>query len=314
MTARLIMKMKVAHIAHEPDNVAVYKLYHPRRQTLPPPIPGAHVDVRIPDGKIRQYSLCGNPHDASTYSIAVKREDRGLGASKWIHENIRAGDTILVSTPRSNFPIASEAGRHILIAGGIGITPFLAMACALAMQNADFTLHYCSRSSQAPFLSELIEICGDRLVTHFSDVPNTRFDAASALADASTDTHVYCCGPSRLTDAIRYAVRDWNEERGHFEVFRPTLDENFNPEPFDVIIRSTGQLIRIPADRSALEILRREGFPLPSSCELGVCGSCVCNFSDGAVIHRDAVLKISERQHKMMLCVSRARVRLTLEL
>jgi ferredoxin-NADP reductase len=314
MTARLIMKMKVAHVSHEPNNVAVYTLSHPRRETLPEPLPGAHVDVRIPGGKTRQYSLCGDPENASVYRIAVKREDGGRGASKWIHENFRTGETVLVSTPRNNFPLDPKASRHILIAGGIGVTPFVAMARSLSRQNAEFVLHYCSRSSQAPFLSELREICGERLITHFADGRTRRFDAAESLANAPPDAHVYCCGPQRLTDAVRAATADWTDERVHFEVFQPTLDESFNPEPFDVVIASTGQVIRIPADRSALDLLRLEGIPLPASCELGVCGSCVCNYSDGVVIHRDSVLKVSERQDKMMLCVSRARVRVTLDL
>ena len=194
------------------------------------------------------------------------------------------------------------------------MTPFVAMARSLSKQNAEFELHYCSRSSQAPFLSELREICGERLVTHFADGRTSRFDAAETLANASSGAHVYCCGPQRLTDAVREATAGWADERVHFEVFQPTLDESFNPEPFDVVIASTGQVIRIPANRSALDLLRLEGISLPASCELGVCGSCACNYSDGVVIHRDSVLKVSERQDKMMLCVSRARVRVTLDL
>jgi ferredoxin-NADP reductase len=314
MTARLIMKMKVAAVAHEANGIAVYALRHPWRDRLAEPRPGAHVDVKIPGGKVRQYSLCGDPDDASLYRIAVKREDDGRGASKWIHENFRVGDTVLVSTPRNNFPLAAEATHHVLIAGGIGVTPFIPMARSLDRWGVDFTLHYCARSSQAPFLDELRAICGDRLVTHFSDVAGSRFDPVAALREAVPGRHVYCCGPQALTDAVREAAAYWPESQVHFEVFRPTVDENFNPEPFDVVIASTGQKIRVAADESALDALRAEGFPLPSSCELGVCGACACNYSDGIVIHRDSVLRVSERQDRMMLCVSRARVRVTLAL
>jgi len=244
----------------------------------------------------------------------VKREDGGRGASRWIHENFRVGDTVLVSTPRNNFALDKGARRHVLIAGGIGVTPFLAMVRRLARQDADFVLHYCSRTSQAPFLAELGDICGDRLITHFSDQPGARLDCVKALQDEPPDSRVYCCGPQRLIDAVRGATSDWAEDRVHFEVFQPTRDENFTPEPFDVVIASTGRVIRVPANKSALDLLRSEGFPLPSSCELGVCGSCACGYRDGVVIHRDSVLKVSERQDKMMLCVSRARVRVTLDL
>jgi vanillate O-demethylase ferredoxin subunit len=314
MTARLIMKMKIAGIAQDANGVAIYTLRHSWRDRLAEPQPGAHVDVKLPDGKVRQYSLCGDPHDASVYRIAVKREDDGRGASKWIHENFGLGDTVLVSTPRNNFPLATDAAHHVLIAGGIGVTPFIVMARSLVKQGADFTLHYCARSSQAPFRAELREICGDRLVTHFSDVAGSRFDALAALRDAAPGRHVYCCGPQALTEAVRAAAAHWPEQQLHFEVFRPTVDENFNPEPFDIVIASTGRTIRVAADKSALDALRSEGLPLPSSCELGVCGACACSYSHGIVIHRDSVLKVSERQDKMMLCVSRARVRVTLAL
>lgn len=314
MTARLIMKMKVVDIAHQPNNVAVYTLSHTWRDRLSEPLPGSHVDVSIPGGKVRQYSLCGDPDDASVYRIAVKREDRGRGASKWIHENFKLGDVVLVSTPRNNFPLDPKAAQHILIAGGIGITPFIAMARRLAKQKAEFTLHYCTRSSDAPFLAELRGICGNNLITHFSDVPESRFDATKALQGVSSDAHVYFCGPQKLTDAVREAISDWPEERVHFEAFAPTLDENFNPEPFDIVLASSGNVLRVPANKSALEVLRSEGFPLPSSCELGVCGSCACNYRDGIVIHRDSILKVSERQDKMLVCVSRARVSVTLDL
>jgi vanillate O-demethylase ferredoxin subunit len=314
MTARLIMKMTVAGITQEANGVAIYTLRHPWRDRLAEPLPGSHVDIRIPDGKIRQYSLCGDPDDATVYRIAVKREDDGRGASRWIHENFRVGETALVSTPRNNFPLVADAVRHVLIAGGIGVTPFIAMARSLARQGRDFTLHYCARSSQAPFLAELRDICGDRLVTHFSDVAGSRFDPVRALRDDAPGRHVYCCGPQALTDAVRGATAHWPENHVHFEVFRPTVDENFNPEPFDIVIASTGQTIRVPADKSALDAVRASGFPLPSSCELGVCGACACNYRDGIVIHRDSVLKLPERQDKMMLCVSRARVRVTLSL
>jgi vanillate O-demethylase ferredoxin subunit len=314
MTARLIMKMKVAAVTHEPNNVRVYTLSHPLRDTLADPHPGAHVDVRTAGGQIRQYSLCGDPDDLSVYKIAIKREDSGRGGSRWFHDNLEVGDTVLVTTPRNNFALNLEAGRHILIAGGIGITPFIAMARRLARRNAQFTLHYCAKSSNAPFLAELRKICGDRLVTHFSDVPESRFHPADVLMNAPSDAHVYFCGPQKLTDAVKEATADWPEERVHFEVFAPTLDENFNPEPFDIVIGSSGKIIRVPANKSALELLRAEGFAMPSSCELGVCGSCVCTYRDGIVIHRDSILKVSERQDKMLVCVSRARVRVTLDL
>lgn len=317
MTARLIMKLKVESVTPAGESVALYTLRHPLRRVLPEPEPGAHVDVRLPDGRIRQYSLCGDPNDLSAYQIAIKREDAGRGGSRWLHDNLSAGAVVHVSAPRNNFGIASQASRHVLIAGGIGVTPFAAMASRLARAGADFDLHLCSRTPDAPLLDNLRTICGDRLHIYFSGqgTAGERLDVAAMLAaETRPGTHVYCCGPQRLTEAVRAATAHWPETVVHFEAFKPTLDENFKPEPFDLRIASTGETVRVPADRSALEVLRERGFALPSSCELGVCGSCECGYRDGVVIHRDAVLGVSARQDRMMLCVSRARVQVTLDL
>lgn len=319
MTARLIMKMSVSDVRAITDAVKIYTFRHPRRSHLPPPTPGSHVDLHLPDGKVRQYSLCGDPDDDTAYEIAVKREDDGRGASKWIHENLKVGCTIPVSAPRNNFSLAEGALRHVFIAGGIGITPMLAMMTRLARSNTPFELHYCARASRtAPFLSHLSNLCGpQRLSTYFPDASKptpVRFKPENVLSVATSGTHIYCCGPHRLTQAVREATAHWPESSVHFEVFKPTLDENFNPEPFDVKLASTGEVLRVPANKSALEILRAHGLGLPSSCELGVCGACSCRYLDGTVIHRDSILDTSARQDRMMLCVSRARVSVTLDI
>ncbi len=318
MTARLIMKMNVVSITRTTDAVSVFTFRHPRRQRLPDPEPGAHVDLHLPDGKIRQYSLCGDPIDDSIYRVAVKRHSDGRGGSRWLHENLKVGAVVHVSAPRNNFPLAPGVARHIFVAGGIGVTPFVPMVLAARRSGQEFVLHYCVRSvGEAPFLDELRLLCGpDRLVLAISeDAASRRFSAAETFADGpKTDTHVYCCGPQRLIDAVRAATEPWSSEAVHFEAFAPLLDESFTPEPFDITIASTGETMRVPADRSALEVLRDHGIALPSSCEFGICGSCVCGYRNGVVIHRDFVLSGTDRQNRMMLCVSRARVGVTIEL
>ncbi len=314
MTARLIMKLRVDDVQASTPDVSVFTLRHPRRRHLPAFAPGAHVDLRLPDGRIRQYSLCGDPADTTAYRIAIKREDAGRGASLWAHGALAPGAIALVSAPRNNFPLAAGASRHVLIAGGIGVTPFLAMVQQLQRDRADYVLHYCARSGQAPVLAELRAVCGERLVTHFAEDPGTtRFDPAT-LGDPDPGMHVYCCGPQRLTHAVRQATAHWPEAQVHFEVFQATLDENFKAEPFDVTLASTGETLRVPVDRSALDVLRAHGLVLPSSCELGVCGACECGYRGGVVIHRDSVLGVGARQDRMMLCVSRARLAVTLDL
>jgi len=319
LTARIIMRMTVSDVRAVTDAISAYTFRHPRRAHLPSPAPGAHVDLHLPDGRIRQYSLCGDPDDDTMYRVAIKREDQGRGASRWIHENLHIGAVAHVSAPRNNFALAESARHHMFVAGGIGITPFLAMTRDLLRRGASFELHYCARASHsAGFLSELREHCGpQRLRTYFpepGDPVRERFQAEHILSEPVPGTHVYCCGPRRLTQAVREATAQWPPDHVHFEVFKPTLDEHFKPEPFDVRLVSIGEILRVPAEKSALEVLRAHGLALPSSCELGVCGSCECRYSDGLVIHRDSVLDVSARQDRMMLCVSRARVCVTLNL
>lgn len=319
MTARLIMKMTVASVRPITDTVTVYRFVHPRRPQLPPAAPGAHVDLHLADGKVRQYSLCGDLGDDTGYEIAVKREDDGRGGSRWIHESLCEGAIVPVSAPRNNFPLVQGAAHYILIAGGIGITTMKSMIDDLASHNLSFELHYCARAARtAPFLAKLRDVCGpQRLFTYFSEADggtSDRLDVQKLLSLAPPETHVYCCGPQRLTQAVGDAASHWPPGSVHFEHFKATRDENFVPEPFDVKLASTGEIIRIPADKSALEVLRARGMVLPASCELGVCGSCACRYIEGVVIHRDAVLDITARQDQMMLCVSRARVGVTLDI
>jgi vanillate O-demethylase ferredoxin subunit len=315
MTARLIMKMRVTKAHDEPGGVRVLTFKHPLRDGLPEWTAGAHVDLRFPDGKIRQYSLCGDPHDFSQYRIAVKLEEKGRGGSKWVHEHLHQGAEAHVSAPRCNFRLHPHAKRHVLVAGGIGVTPFLSMAAAARRMGTPYHLAYCSSLAIPPFFDELREGHGENVTFYRANGPERRrLDAASYLPEPAEGTHLYCCGPARLTDAVREAAAHWPQDQVHFEVFQPTPGEDFQPEPFDITIASTGQKLRVPANKSALEMLREAGFILPSSCELGVCGSCECGYRDGVVIHRDAVLPVSARQDRLMLCVSRARVAVTLEL
>ena len=309
------MRMRVEAAEPSTPEVTVFTLAHPNRPALPEWAPGAHVDLRLPDGRVRQYSLCGDPADRSRWRVAVKREDAGRGVSRWCHEALRAGAPVLVSAPRNNFPLASGARRHLLVAGGIGITPLAAMARHLAATGGDFSLHFAARSAAAaPLLPELRAVCGPRLLTWLGD-EGRRFDPA-LVGPPEEGTHLYACGPERLTNAVREQAVSlgWPAERVHSEAFQATPDEDFKPEPFDVVLASSGETLRVPADRSALDVLRDHGLPMPSSCENGLCGACVCGYRDGAVIHRDRILPVGARQDRMTPCVSRARVSVTLDL
>lgn len=306
------MKLRVAKASLTTPDVLHLHLVHPHRPLLPAWSAGAHVDLRMPDGRVRQYSLCGDPDDLSKYEIAIKRETKGRGGSLWVHEHLSEGEIAHISAPRNNLPLV-DAKRVVIVAGGIGITPFVSMARTMVKQGRDFVLHYCARSAkEAPLLDELKTICGERLQCWFS-AEGKRFDPAS-IGPFDPDTHVYVCGPERLLDAVQTALADWPEDHVHTEIFQLTLDENFKAEPFEATIASTGQRLHVPADKSLLEVLRGAGFIVPSSCELGVCGSCECGYRDGIVIHRDKSLPVSKRQDRMLPCVSRARVAVTLDI
>src|SRR5271166_737337 len=163
MTARLIMKMRVTQAHDEAGGVRVLTLKHPLRDRLPDWTAGAHVDLRLPDGKIRQYSICGDPDDLSHYRIAVKLEEKGRGGSKWVHENLHEGVEAHVSAPRCNFRLEAQAKQHVLVAGGIGVTPFLAMALAAKKAGTPYHLAYCSSLALPPFFEELQALHGPNI-------------------------------------------------------------------------------------------------------------------------------------------------------
>ncbi|MEZ2408907.1 2Fe-2S iron-sulfur cluster-binding protein [Bosea sp. RCC_152_1] len=310
------MKLTVARVSGQPGGVRIFELRHPRRPALPAFEAGAHVDIHLPDGRVRQYSLFGDARDRSHYAIAVKREVDGRGGSNWLHDHVAAGQELPVSAPRSHFGLSSEAGSHLLLAGGIGITPMLAMARVLAACGGDFALHYFARSrSLAPLLQEIAEcLPAQRVHLHFDDEPSTRVDIAAVAASQPGDAHLYYCGPPGFMGALRTAAADWPEERVHFEAFQPAYDENFVPEPFSVKLRSTGQVLDVPADASVLAVLRAAGVQVFASCENGVCGSCECGYLAGEPVHLDAVLSSAARASRFIPCISRANGQLTLDL
>lgn len=312
---RIIMKLTVTAARKEPGEVLVIDLKHARKPLLPPFEPGSHVDVHLPDGKVRQYSLCGDPTDLSRYTIAVKREDVGRGGSAWIHEAVAAGCTLPVSAPRNHFPLAHREGPTMLLAGGIGITPILAMARALERQGKPYELHYFTRSrALAPLLSVIErELDPSTVWLHVDDEPETRQDLESLLSTRSSDAQLYYCGPPGFMAAVDRASPHWPEGTVHFEAFQPPEHDDGPPEPFTITLRD-GTAVSVAADTSALAALRAAGVLLMASCENGVCGTCECGILEGQPIHRDAVLSKDARTHRFIPCISRATGVLRLDL
>ncbi|WP_205995553.1 PDR/VanB family oxidoreductase [Pseudolabrys sp. FHR47] len=274
---------------------------------LPAFEPGAHIDLKLPDGTLRQYSLCGDPNDLSHYRLGIRAVTGGQ-SSGFVHRRLRPGDVLTVSTPRNNFPLVASK-EYIFVAGGIGVTPFIPMMRQLSARHQHWTLLYCNkRNEDAPFLKE-IEALGGTVSLHASEA-GTRLDVAQRLSTPQADTVVYCCGPEKLMLAVEEVTAGWPEGTVHFEWFAPRsrpADEVSGA--FEVVCATSGMTLSVPPEKSILEVMTEAGIDVPRSCEQGICGTCECRIIEGEADHRDSILSSSERaaNQTMMTCVSRAK-------
>lgn len=308
-----LLSLRVAHIAAETDQIRTVELVEPSGAALPAFTAGAHIDVHLPDGLVRQYSLCNDPAERHRYVIAVLKERAGRGGSAAVHA-LSESDRIDVSEPRNNFPLADDATSHLLLAGGIGVTPMMAMIAELQRCNADFRLLYCTRGSeQTAFLKPLAPLIGAGKVAlhHDGGDPARGLDLRATLAEYVDGRHVYVCGPTGFLAAAKAATASWPEHAVHFEHFSavPISDEDaaWDQKPFQVKIKSTGKVFDIPAGRSIVSVLRDAGLSVDTSCEDGFCGTCLTRYTEGEPVHRDVVLGESERKQFVMICRARAR-------
>ncbi|WP_321867820.1 PDR/VanB family oxidoreductase [Paraburkholderia tropica] len=275
---------------------------------------GSHVDVHIPGGLIRQYSLCNNPDDSSRYQIAVLRDPNGRGGSRAIHDTVREGDIIQISEPKNHFPLAHEAHHHLLLAGGIGITPILCMAERLTSIGDKFSLHYCSRTPpRTAFKTRINEgRFNERVAFHYDDGDQIqKFDLEGTLASAAAGTHLYVCGPRGFMDAVLECARrlKWDESRLHYEFFGGTVEKSAGDKTFKIRLASSGITLDVSPDCTVVEALAANGIEVPTSCEQGVCGTCVTRVIEGEPDHRDSYLTEEEKAagDQFLPCCSRAR-------
>lgn len=286
-----------------------------------PPLPafsaGAHIDVHLANGLTRQYSLCNPQNCDGHYRIGILRDAAGRGGSVAMHE-LMPGDRIEISLPRNHFHLASDASASVLIAGGIGITPLLCMAERLAVVGAEFELHYCTRGeSQTAFRKRIaVSDFSHRVHFHFDDQdPGQRIRLSEVLSAPAPGRHLYVCGPKGLMDAVLAEARQigWKEDSLHYEFFAGSAsgDNAMNGE-FEVLVASSGARVPVRADQSIVQALRSVGIHVPTSCEQGVCGSCLTRVLQGEPDHRDLCLTIEEKQRNDMLlpCCSRSKGRL----
>lgn len=284
--------------------------------TLPNWSPGAHIDVVLPGGLERQYSLCGSPTARGTWRIGVLREREG---SVWLHENAHVGTTLRVRGPANHFLFAPTAGRsYVFVAGGIGITPILPMIEAAETAGATWTLLYAGRSRHTmAFVDDLVARYGERVEVYAAD-EGRRLDLDARFGAPVARTVVYSCGPARLLEALKDAMAGWPGGSLHLERFEAkVLGPPVWTEPFEVDLMLSGLTVTVPPERSVLDVIEEAGAIVPSSCRVGTCGTCEVAVADGEVEHRDSVLSPEEQaaNRTMMPCVSRAACeRITLEL
>lgn len=281
-------------------------------EALPKFEAGAHIDLRLGDGLVRQYSLCNSPRDHGVYRLGVLREPQSRGGSAAVHDRLKPGDTITISAPRNLFPLAETGEHHILVGGGIGITPLIAMAYELHARGVSFTLHYCAASpDRAPFAAQLNAAPFAGAVTpHFSRVDGgRRFDPAQDLPAPAPGTHIYVCGPTAMMQAVLdgAAARGFAPDQLHKEDFGADVDVSGGA--FEVEARASGLTITVGEGQTIAQALADAGISVDVSCEEGVCGTCWTGLLAGDADHRDSFLTEEEREDgdAIMVCCSRAK-------
>jgi tetrachlorobenzoquinone reductase len=306
------------------EGVVTLELADVSGEPLPAFAAGAHIDVELPlpgGPQLRQYSLCNAPGERHRYVIGVGLDANSRGGSSWIHAQLQEGMRLRISAPRNNFPLAESAEHTVLVAGGIGVTPLLAMARRLTELGRRWTLYYCVRTpARAAFLGELMALGGE-VVPMFDGMPGVgSVDLVAVLAQAPAFTHFYCCGPAGLMKAFLAASAARDAATVHVEWFAAPAASNDEPVgegEFQLHLARTQRTLAVLPKQSILDVLLDAGIDVPYSCRDGVCGSCETRVLAGECDHRDLVLMPAEAaaNDRIMLCVSRCKgAALTLDL
>lgn len=308
------MQVRIARKSPVATDICAFELVHADGGRLPAFTAGAHVDVRLRDGLIRQYSLCNNPLESHRYVIAVLRDAHSRGGSIAMHA-LDEGSLLEISEPKNHFPLQVQARHSVLLAGGIGVTPIVSMAEALAHAGASFEMHYCTRSAaRTAFRDRLAEPrFAGRVHLYFDDAGDGKgegFQLDALLAQPRTDTHLYVCGPSGFIAAAMESAKaaGWDDANVHREFFAAA------PAPgssgaFQVKLASTGQVIDVAPDVTVVAALAQAGVEVLTSCEQGVCGTCLTRVLSGEPEHRDVYLMDEEKaaNDQFIPCCSRSK-------
>lgn len=280
--------------------------------SFPPFDAGSHIDLHLPNGLVRSYSLVNPAGERGRYVVGVLNDRKSRGGSRYVHEQLRVGQTIEISAPRNNFALHEEAGRSVLVSGGIGVTPIFCMLQRLTSLGRPVEIIYCARSRKEAAFVESIEALADKasVTWYFDEEQGAPPDLASLLAGRGADTHYYCCGPTPMLDAFEAACERLGYAQAHIERFAAVaVDSSASDTGFEVQCEKSGRTVEVPVGKSILDALIDAGLEPEHSCKEGICGACetaVLAF-DGALEHHDGILSKTEREagKTMMICVSR---------
>jgi len=302
---------RIKAVIDEADGVKRFVIEDAHGRTLPSWSAGSHIDILI-GGYERKYSLCGAMQNTSTYEIAILKEEQGRGGSQYIHENLTEGMDVKIRGPKNHFRMEEEGERYILIAGGIGITPILAMADRLKKIGKPYEIHYAGSQLSTMAMMDRLTTDHKGHITLYAKASGGRMKLALLLADIKAGARVFACGPDRMIDALEELSVNWPEKTllvEHFSSAKSQLDPT-KEHSFKVELTDSDITINVPADKTLLEALTEAGVDVQSDCGEGLCGSCECTVKSGDIDHRDKVLTKEERAvgGRMMACCSRTKV------
>jgi vanillate O-demethylase ferredoxin subunit len=307
------VQVRVTSKTCEADAICSYELVRLDGAPLPAFEAGAHIDVHLSDKLVRQYSLCNAPGETHRYQIGVLRDADSRGGSQAMHDHIDTGSVLTISAPKNHFPLV-DAQRTLLFAGGIGVTPILAMAEALAARGAAFEMHYSARSPERAAFKERLAASRFAGQVHFhydSGAAAQKLDLAALLAKPEAQTHVYVCGPQGFIEHVLGSAKalGWPAAQLHVEYFSAAAVDTGGDQAFEVKLASNGRIVPVPAGTTVLKALEAQGIAIPYSCEEGVCGTCLTRVLEGVPDHRDMYLTEEEQaaNDQFTPCCSRAK-------